>query len=83
MSETRSEQVLRVDAYPTHEVGGYRVRAGKPFPFGANVVPGGVSFSVFSDQATSMTLVIFKRGEPEPMAELEFPRNSGPAACSP
>ncbi|MFJ9942560.1 glycogen debranching protein GlgX [Streptomyces erythrochromogenes] len=73
MSETRSEQVLRVDAYPTHEVGGYRVRAGKPFPFGANVVPGGVSFSVFSDQATSMTLVIYKRGEPEPMAELEFP----------
>ncbi|MGI5448691.1 glycogen debranching protein [Streptomyces sp. CA-243310] len=73
MTESRSEQVLRVDAYPTHEVGGYRVRAGKPFPFGANVVPGGVSFSVFSDQATSMTLVLFRRGEPEPMAELEFP----------
>ncbi|MFD2120945.1 hypothetical protein ACFSNO_17040 [Streptomyces cirratus] len=37
------------------------------------MVPGGVSFSVFSDQATSMTLVIYKRGEAEPMAELEFP----------
>lgn len=73
MSESTTEQVLRVDAYPTHEVGGFRVRAGKPFPFGANVVPGGVSFSVFSDQATSMTLVIYKRGEAEPMAELQFP----------
>ncbi|MGW1892862.1 glycogen debranching protein GlgX [Streptomyces sp. NPDC002004] len=67
------DTLRRIDAYPTHQVGGYGVRAGKPYPFGAFVVPGGVSFAVYSDQATSMTLVLFERGAAEPMAELEFP----------
>ena len=70
---TVEDTFRRVDAYPTHQVAGYGVRAGKPYPFGATVVPGGVTFSVFSDQATSMTLVLFRRGEPQPMAELQFP----------
>ncbi|GAA0384196.1 glycogen debranching protein GlgX [Microbispora corallina] len=63
----------RVDAYPTHRIGGFPVRAGRPLPFGARPVPGGVNFSVYSTHATAMTLVLFRRGEAAPVAELPFP----------
>ncbi|MZD04655.1 glycogen debranching protein GlgX [Streptomyces sp. SID5785] len=62
----------RVDAFPTHRIGPYRVRAGRPFPYGATPVAGGVNFSVYSDGATSMSLVLFERGATRPSAELEF-----------
>lgn len=63
----------RVDVYPTHEHGEFRLRVGRPLPFGATLVPGGVNFSVFSNAATSCTLVLFRKGEPVPMAEIPFP----------
>jgi glycogen operon protein len=63
----------RVDAYPTHRIGGYWVRPGRPLPFGATPVPGGVNFSVYSNNATAVTLVLFRRGQREPTAELPFP----------
>jgi glycogen operon protein len=64
----------RVDGYPTHRVAGYPVRVGRPFPYGAVPVPGGVNFSVYSDGATRMSLVLFERGGRQPVAELEFPQ---------
>jgi glycogen operon protein len=63
----------RVDAYPTHEIQGYKLRPGKPLPFGATFVPGGVNFSVYSSHATACTLVLFDKGEPQPKAEIPFP----------
>jgi isoamylase len=64
----------RIDFYPTHEAGGVRFRRGRPLPFGATVVPSGVNFSVFSSAATSCTLVLFHKREPQPYIEIEFPR---------
>ncbi|QFZ21692.1 glycogen debranching protein GlgX [Saccharothrix syringae] len=52
---------------------GFEVRAGRPLPFGSTPVPGGVNFSVPSNDATAVTLVLFRRGEPEVLAELPFP----------
>jgi glycogen operon protein len=63
----------RIDFYPTHEAGGVRFRRGRPLPFGATVVPSGVNFSVFSSAATSCTLVLFHKREPQPYIEIEFP----------
>jgi glycogen operon protein len=37
------------------------------------MVPNGVNFSVFSSSAVSCTLVLFRKHEPGPMAEIEFP----------
>jgi glycogen debranching enzyme GlgX len=65
--------MLRVDAYPTHSFGGFKLRPGKPLPFGATIVPGGVNFSVFSRFATGCELVLFRRGEAEPLAAIPFP----------
>jgi glycogen operon protein len=63
----------RVDAFPTHEHAGLKLRAGRPYPFGATLVPGGVNFSVFSRHATGCTLVLFERGAAAPLAEIPFP----------
>ena len=46
---------LRIDTYSTREYQGYRLRPGKPVPFGASMVPGGANFSVYSSHATSCT----------------------------
>ncbi len=58
---------------PTHTMAGFELRAGRPLPFGATLVPGGVNFSVFSSAATACTLVLFEKGEREPLAEIPFP----------
>jgi isoamylase len=65
--------IERIDIHPTHEIGGFKLRRGKPFPFGATLVPSGVNFSIFSAHATSCTLVLFKKRAPEPLAEIPFP----------
>ncbi|MGK7903923.1 MAG: glycogen debranching protein GlgX [Hormoscilla sp.] len=63
----------RIDIHPTHSYGEYKLRRGKPFPFGATIVPSGINFSIFSSHATSCTLVLFKKDAKEPMAEIPFP----------
>ncbi|MFM8682918.1 MAG: glycogen debranching protein GlgX [Chthoniobacterales bacterium] len=60
--------------HPTHHHGVFRLRYGHPLPFGANVVPGGINFSVFSSHATGCTLVLFETGAQRPFAEIPFPR---------
>jgi glycogen operon protein len=65
--------IERIDSYPTESLAGYQVRPGRPLPFGAYLVPGGINFSVYSNHATDMTLVLFRRGEQQPLAELPFP----------
>ncbi len=62
-----------VDSFPTQQVTGYDVRPGRTMPFGATLVPGGVNFSIYSSSATAVTLVLFKQGEPAPVAELPIP----------
>jgi isoamylase len=65
--------MLRVDNYPTHSFGNFHLRPGKPLPFGATIVPGGVNFSVFSRFATACELVLFRRHATEPFASIPFP----------
>ena len=66
--------MLRVDATPTHEYGEFKLRPGKPLPFGATISPGGgVNFSVYSRHATYCELVLFWKREPEPFATIPFP----------
>ncbi len=65
----------RIDIHPTHTSpdGRFKLRRGRPYPFGASLVPGGVNFSVFSSFATSCTLVLFEKHALLPMAEIPFP----------
>jgi glycogen operon protein len=63
----------RIDIHPTHNYDNFKLRRGKPFPFGATLVPGGVNFSIFSSQATSCSLVLFNKHDADPMTEIPFP----------
>ena len=62
----------RVVLHPTHEYKGFRLRAGKPLPFGSTIVPGGVNFSVFSKHAYSCELVLFKKHSKKPFVIIPF-----------
>ncbi|HRY28474.1 MAG TPA: glycogen debranching protein GlgX [Elusimicrobiota bacterium] len=63
----------RIDSHPTHKHAKFDLRVGKPLPFGATIVPGGVNFSVFSRHAASCELVLFRKHEPQPYAVIPFP----------
>ncbi|MDJ0687511.1 MAG: glycogen debranching protein GlgX [Xenococcaceae cyanobacterium MO_188.B32] len=63
----------RIDIHPTHTYDKFKLRRGRPEPFGATLVPGGVNFSIFSSHATSCTLVLFQKHDSKPMAEIPFP----------
>ena len=65
--------MLRIDTHPTRTINGFDVRVGKPLPFGATIVPGGVNFSVYSSQASTCELVLFKKHAPQPFAAIPFP----------
>ena len=64
---------MRAAFHHTHEYGGFRLRYGHALPYGASHVPGGVNFSIYSSHATSCTLVLFRKGESAPYAEIPFP----------
>ena len=66
--------MFRIDLHPTHisDCGQFRLRAGKPLPFGASIVPGGINFSVYSRSATSCQLVLFNKHQPEPFGLVPF-----------
>ena len=59
----------------TRTIAGYAVRPGLYRLNGANVVPGGVSFTIYSFYARSCELCLFRRGEEEPYAVLPFPES--------
>lgn len=62
----------RMDVYPSHEHLGYQLRPGRPLPFGATPVPGGINFSIFSRHADYCELVLFEKGAPQPFVEIPF-----------
>ena len=66
--------ITRIDGYPTRIYRGMRIREGKSLPFGATIVSGGVNFSIFSKNAKSVELVLYKRGEALPFAVIPFPK---------
>lgn len=63
----------RVDIHPTHSFANYKLRPGRPIPFGATLVPGGINFSIYSSHATSCTLVLFEKRAQKPLVEIPFP----------
>ncbi len=65
--------IERIDIHPTHRYQNFKLRRGRPFPFGATLVPGGVNFSIYSSHATSCTLVLFKKYASQAMVEIPFP----------
>lgn len=60
---------------PLDNVAGFEVRPGFYEINGATAIPGGVNFTIHSNQATSCELLLFHRTENEPYAILKFPEH--------
>ena len=60
---------------PLDIIDGFLVRPGLFQSFGATIIPGGVSFTIQSHEATSCELLLFHRMEDTPYAALKFPDN--------
>lgn len=60
---------------PTDEYMGYKIRPGFYLLNGATMIPGGVSFTIHSQNATSCKLALFSKGENEPSVVIPFPDN--------
>lgn len=57
------------------EINGFEVRPGFYEINGATAIPGGVNFTIHSNQATSCELLLFRRMEEKPYAVLPFPQH--------
>lgn len=58
---------------PIDTIAGYQVRPGLYEMNGATAIPGGVNFTIHSNQATACELLLYHRMEHEPYAVLRFP----------
>lgn len=65
----------RIHLVPFDNIAGYDVRPGFYEINGATAIPGGVNFTIHSNQATSCELLLFHRKEDKPYAILKFPEN--------
>ncbi|MDD5933980.1 MAG: glycogen debranching protein GlgX [Clostridiales bacterium] len=63
----------RIHLVPFDQISGFDVRPGFYDINGATAIPGGVNFTIHSNQATSCKLLLFHRTEEEPYAVLPFP----------
>jgi isoamylase len=50
----------------------FDLKPGKPLPLGATIAPEGVNFSVFSRNATSLTLLLFEKANRTPITEIRL-----------
>ena len=58
-----------IDTFPTNEIKGLKYRVGRVFPFGATLIGDNiVNFSIFSKEAVSCSLVLYRHGEKKPFA---------------
>ena len=64
------EEILQ----PTDHISGFDIRPGYYLMNGATQVRGGVNFTIHSFYATSVTLLLFKRQQQEPYAQIPFPQ---------
>ena len=65
-----NRQLLALD-----EVAGFRIRPGLYGMNGATMLTDCVNFTVYSNGATSITLILFHRGENKPFAQIPFPES--------
>jgi glycogen operon protein len=60
---------------PFEKIGEFDVRSGFYEINGATAIPGGVNFTIHSNQATSCELLLFHRTEEEPFAVIKIPEH--------
>lgn len=64
-----------INLIPMDVINGYDVRPGFYEINGATAIPGGINFTIHSNQATSCELLLFKRRVAEPFVVIPFPEH--------
>ncbi len=68
--------MILIDTFPTNKIKDLSYRVGRVFPFGATFeADGAVNFSIYSKEAKSCTLVLYKHGQKKPWVEIPFPES--------
>lgn len=75
VSEKISGNQQHINLIPLDTINGYEVRPGFYEINGATAIPGGINFTIHSNQATSCELLLFKRREEEPFVVIPFPQH--------
>ena len=65
----------RFHMYPLGRVSGFDIRPGIYDLMGATAIPYGVNFTISSNQATGIELLLYKKNADEPFAVIPFPHN--------
>ncbi|WP_310605220.1 glycogen debranching protein GlgX [Anaerosporobacter sp.] len=65
----------KINLVPFDRIDGFDIRPGFYEINGATAIPGGVNFTIHSNQATSCELLLFQRTEDEPYAIIKFPEH--------
>lgn len=65
----------KLNLIPIDKIGEFDVRPGFYEIYGATAIPGGVNFTVHSNQATSCELLLFRREQTKPYAIIKFPKH--------
>lgn len=76
LGQVNNERFTRsfgLNLIPLDERNGFQIRPGFYLEYGAVVIPGGVSFTVHSQNASAVTLVLFEREKCDPFAMIPFP----------
>ncbi len=73
MKELGNQQHINLIAMDV--INGFEVRPGFYEINGATAIPGGINFTIHSNQATSCELLLFHRKEAEPYAVIPFPQH--------
>ena len=63
----------RIDTRPTQTEAGFKIRRGRPFPYGASLYPVVSTFQYSLVAAIAVRSFSFKRRETKPFAEIPFP----------
>lgn len=71
----KTAMLRKIHLVPLDQVAGFEVRPGFYEINGATAIPGGVNFTVYSHNASSIELLLFKRTEEEPFAVLPIPKH--------
>ena len=66
---------MRIDIHPTDTYGKFKIRPGFFLSNGAQIVPGGVNFTVYSSGAKSCELILYHSHDKEPFATIPFPES--------
>jgi len=65
----------RYHMYPLDRASGFDIRPGFYDLMGATAIPCGVNFTISSNQATDIELLLFRKNEEKPFAVIPFPHN--------